>query len=127
MENIKTLQEIVDSLTEQKLTYITEIDGAENKIKSLSTACKNYEESLNKQKADIIIKENKLAELSCQLSNVDSEIISLKRQNGRLLEENEQLLNQLTEMEARIVEFNNLGLQQQEQLQLLEEKVHVGK
>ncbi|CAH2068801.1 unnamed protein product, partial [Iphiclides podalirius] len=32
VENIKTLQELVDSLTEQKLNYITELDTAQAKI-----------------------------------------------------------------------------------------------
>lgn len=61
-----------------------------------------------------------------KISDLDSEIISLKRQNNRLLEENEQLINQLTELEARAAEFNNIGLQQREQLQLLEQKIQDG-
>ncbi|KAG6452634.1 hypothetical protein O3G_MSEX007725 [Manduca sexta] len=85
-ENIQTLQELVDSLTEQKLNFITE-----------------------------------------KLSDLDSEIISLKRQNKRLLDENEQLLNQLTDIEAKTTEFNNIGLQQQEQLKILEENVQKDK
>ncbi|CAG4923712.1 unnamed protein product [Colias eurytheme] len=121
--NIKTLEELVDSLTEQKLNYITEIDVAQNKIKSYEDRFNNYDEEIKKHKADIIIRDQKLAIALQKLSDVDSEITSLKRQNNRLMEENEQLINQLTEMESRTAEFNNIGLQQREQLEVLEQKV----
>lgn len=125
-EKIHTLQELVDSLTEQKLNYITEKDAAESKVKSLSANCHKYEDELNQHKADIIVKNNTISEASTKLSSLDNEIVSLKRQNNRLLEENEQLINQLSEMEARTLEFNNIGLLQRQQLHLLEEKVNAG-
>ncbi|XP_038208773.1 GRIP and coiled-coil domain-containing protein 2-like [Zerene cesonia] len=123
LNNIKTLEELVDSLTEQKLNYITEIDVAQNKIKTYEDKLNIYDEEIKKHKADVIIRDQKLANVLQKLSDVDSEITSLKRQNNRLMEENEQLISQLTEMESRTVEFNDIGLQQREQLQLLEQKV----
>lgn len=126
LDNVQMLQELVDSLTEQKLTFITEIDSVQSKVRVLSNKCSNYEEEINKQKAELIMKDQNLATATQKLSDLDSEVISLKRQNNRLLEENEQLINQLTELEARTEEFNNIGLQQREQLKVLEEKVQHG-
>ncbi|CAH2099762.1 unnamed protein product [Euphydryas editha] len=122
-DSVQTLQELVDSLTEQKLTFITEIDNAQSKLKILAYKCNQYEEDINKQKAEFSLKEKDFAIASQKLSDLDSEIISLKRQNKRLLEENEQLITQLTELETRTEEFNKIGLQQREQLKSLEEKV----
>ncbi|KPI93434.1 GRIP and coiled-coil domain-containing protein 2 [Papilio xuthus] len=122
LQNNKTLQELVDSLTEQKLNYITEIDGAQAKVKALGEKCHSFEDEINRLKADLIIKDQSIADISLKLSDYDSEIISLKRQNNRLVEENEQLITQLSDMETRIAEFNNIGLQQREQLQILEQK-----
>ncbi|KAL0850045.1 hypothetical protein ABMA28_011949 [Loxostege sticticalis] len=121
--SLNTLQELVDSLTEQKLNYITEVDSAKSKIKALNNKCKDYEDEINKYKADVIVRDKSLADTTQKLSDLDSEIISLKRQNNRLLEENEQLINQLSELEAQTVEFNNIGLEQRKQLQMLEDKV----
>ncbi|RVE50995.1 hypothetical protein evm_004404 [Chilo suppressalis] len=123
LENIQTLQELVDSLTEQKLNYITEVDTAQGKIKSLSSKCKLYEEEIKKFKADFIIKDKSLSDNAQKLSDVDSEIISLKRQNNRFMEENEQLITQLSELETQIMEFNKIGLEQRKQLEILEERV----
>lgn len=89
--------------------------------------CKSYEHEINKFKADLIIKEQSVSDVSQKLSDLDSELISLRRQNKRLTEENEQLINQLTDIEARTAEFNNIGLKQREQLQLLEQNVLSGK
>ncbi|XP_060810304.1 GRIP and coiled-coil domain-containing protein 2 [Amyelois transitella] len=125
LENIQTLQELVNSLTEQKLNYITEVDAAHTKIKALNNKCNSYEEEIDRYKAEIIVKDQKYGDTAQKLSDLDSEIISLKRQNKRLLEENEQLINQLTDLETQINEFNNIGLQQREQLKILEEKVHL--
>lgn len=125
-ENIKTLQELVDSLTEQKLNFITEVDSAQSMIKALNTKCVNYEENINTYKSDLIIKDNKIADINQKLSDLDIEVTSLRRQNNRLLEENEQLLSQLTEFEASAAEFNNIGMQQREQLKKLEESVNTG-
>ncbi|XP_046968191.1 GRIP and coiled-coil domain-containing protein 2 [Vanessa cardui] len=122
-DNLQTLQELVDSLTEQKLTFITDIDAAQSKLRGLTAKCNQYEEELNKQKDDLTFKENNLAIASQKLSDLDSEVISLKRQNKRLLDENEQLITQLTELEARTEVFNQIGLQQRDQLQILEDKV----
>ncbi|XP_063833985.1 GRIP and coiled-coil domain-containing protein 2-like isoform X1 [Ostrinia nubilalis] len=124
LDSLHTLQELVDSLTEQKLNYITEVDSAKGKIKTLTIKCKDYEEEINKYKADVIVRDKNLADTAQTLSDLDSEIISLKRQNNRLLEENEQLINQLSELEAQTVEFNNIGLEQRKQLQMLEDKVY---
>lgn len=126
-ENAKTLQELVDSLTEQKLNYITEVDSAQGKIKALSAKCVNYEEVINGHKADLIVRDKTISDINQKLSDLDIEVTSLKRQNNRLVEENEQLLNQLTEFEARAAEFNNIGMQQREQLKILEESVQTGK
>lgn len=125
-ENFQTLQELVDSLTEQKLNIITEVDTAKSKIKALESQQKIYEDEINKFKADLIVKDQNVKELTHKLSEMDCEVISLKRQNDRLSEENEQLLNQLTEIEARTAEVNDIGLQQREQLKLLEERVIKG-
>lgn len=126
-ESLKTLQELVDSLTEQKLNFITEVDSAHGKIRALTTTCARYEEDIKSCKADVIVKDNKIVEINKKISDLDIEVTSLKRQNNRLLEENEQLLGQLTEFEARSAEFNNIGMQQREQLKILEESVHTGK
>ncbi|KAM3966725.1 uncharacterized protein ACR2FA_012269 [Aphomia sociella] len=123
IENFQTLQELVDSLTEQKLNYITEVDSAQNHVKLLNGKCIKFEEEINKYKADLIVSNKHVADITQKLSDLDSEIISLKRQNKRLLDENEQLINQLTELEAQSAEFNNIGLQQREQLKVLEERV----
>lgn len=120
------MQELVDSLTEQKLTFITEIDATQSKLKALDNKCHYYEEEITKQKSELLRKDQNLTNVSQKLSDLDSEIISLKRQNKRLLEENEQLITQLTELEAKTEEFNNIGLQQREQLKILEEKVQQG-
>ncbi|XP_048005212.1 GRIP and coiled-coil domain-containing protein 2-like isoform X2 [Leguminivora glycinivorella] len=122
-EKIHTLEELANSLTDQKLNYITDLESAQNKLKGLNQQCIKSEEELKIHKAELIIKEKKYAETLVKLSDLDSENISLKRQNTRLVEENEQLLNQLSELEARIEEFNNIGLQQREQLKVLEEKL----
>ncbi|XP_050349638.1 GRIP and coiled-coil domain-containing protein 2 [Nymphalis io] len=121
--NVQTLQELVDSLTEQKLAFITELDAAKTKLRGVTAKCIEYEEELKKQKDDLNLKEQNLAVASQKLSDLDSEVISLKRQNKRLLDENEQIITQLTELEARTEEFNQIGLQQRDQLQILEEKV----
>lgn len=93
----------------------------------MNNKCKDYEDEINKYKADVIVRDKSLADTTQKLSDLDSEIISLKRQNNRLLEENEQLINQLSELEAQTVEFNNIGLEQRKQLQMLEDKVQSGK
>lgn len=126
-DNLHTLQELVDSLTEQKLNYITEVDSAKGKIKALNDKCKIYEDEINKCKVDVLAKDKHLTETSQKLSDLDSEIISLKRQNNRLIEENEQLISQLSELEAQTLEFNNIGLEQRKQLEMLENKVQSGK
>lgn len=126
LDNVRTLQELIDSLTEQKLSYITEIDSAQNKIKSFNNKCNSYEEEIKKYSADLIVKDKHISEVMQKLSDLDSEVISLKRQNNRLSDENEQLINQLTELETKIAEFNEIGLQQREQLHTLEEKVQQG-
>ncbi|XP_075983314.1 uncharacterized protein LOC142981334 isoform X2 [Anticarsia gemmatalis] len=123
LENAQTLQELVDSLTEQKLNYITEVDSAQTKNKALHAICASYEETINNHKADLIVRDKNLNDLNQKLSDLDIEVTSLKRQNNRLVEENEQLLKQLTEFEARANEFNNIGMQQREQLKMLEETV----
>ncbi|CAH2229924.1 jg24533 [Pararge aegeria aegeria] len=127
LDNVQMLQELVDSLTEQKLTYITEIDVVQNKVKVLSNKCNYYEDEINKLKADFVLKDQNInlhkITTALNLSDLDNEVTSLKRQNNRLLEENEQLITQLTELETRTEEFNNIGLQQREQLKVLEGKV----
>lgn len=127
LDNVQMLQELVDSLTEQKLTFITEIDSVQSKVRTLNNKCSYYEEEINKQKAELILKDQNFATATQKISELDTEVISLTRQNKRLLEENEQLITQLTELEARTEEFNNIGLQQREQLKVLEEKVKHGK
>lgn len=88
--------------------------------------CSKYDEEIRKCKENLILKEKHAADVTQKLSDLDNEIISLKRQNNRLVEENEMLLNQLTELEARTSEFNEIGLQQTEQLRMLEDKVQTG-
>lgn len=126
-DNNKILQELVESLTSQKLNIITEVDSAQNKIKLLSAQCKNYEQEINKFKAELIIKDQNVSDALQKVSDSDSELTSLRRRNKRLTEENEQLINQLTEIEARTAEFNEIGLKQREQLQFLEQNVLTGK
>lgn len=116
----------MDSLTEQKLNYITEVDLAQSKIKTLSAKCVDNEETINSHKADLIVRDKNISDLNQKLSDIDIEVTSLKRQNNRLLEENEQLLNQLTEFENQISEFNSIGIQQRHQLTILEESVQKG-
>ncbi|XP_059049048.1 GRIP and coiled-coil domain-containing protein 2-like isoform X2 [Achroia grisella] len=123
LENLQTLQELVDSLTEQKLNYITEVDSAHCQIKSLNEKCSKFEEEINQYKADLIVRNKHVADTTQKLSDLDNEIVSLKRQNKRLLDENEQFINQLTDLESQATEFNHIGLQQREQLKILEGKV----
>ncbi|XP_063546203.1 GRIP and coiled-coil domain-containing protein 2 [Cydia strobilella] len=122
-EKIHTLEELANSLTEQKLNYITDLETAQNKLRNLNQQCINYEEEIKNHKAELVIKEKKYTDSLIKLSDLDSENISFKRRNTRLVEENEQVLNQLSELETRIEEFNNIGLQQREQLKVLEEKL----
>ncbi|XP_050673315.1 GRIP and coiled-coil domain-containing protein 2-like isoform X2 [Leptidea sinapis] len=121
--NIKTLQELVDSLTEQKLTYITELDSAENKTKVFKEKIIKLEEEVSNLKKASDKREEIFVSTTQKVSDQDNEIISLKRQKNRLIEENEQLINQLTELELRAAEFNDIGLKQREQLELLEQKI----
>lgn len=125
-ENLRTLQEVADSLTEQKLNFITDLESALNKIKTLNHKCSTYEDEINNFKAEIIVKDKNSDELLIKISHLDNENISLKRQNNRLIEENEQLLNQLSDLEARTDEFNNIGLEQRAQLKILEEQIQSG-
>lgn len=126
LDNVRTLEELVDSLTEQKLNYITELDSALNKIWSFNTKCISYEEEIKKCNADLIVKDKHISDVMQKMSDLDSEVTSLKRQNVRLSDENEQLINQLTDLEAKISEFNQIGLEQRDQLHTLEEKVQQG-
>ncbi|CAB3237421.1 unnamed protein product [Arctia plantaginis] len=104
-------------------TYKAQLEKSQSKIKALSAKCVNYEETINSHKADLIVRDKTISDLNQKLCDIDIEVTSLQRQNKRLLEENEQLLNQLTEFESKISEFNSIGMQQREQLKILEGSV----
>lgn len=95
-------QELIDNLTQQKLTLITSIEELKQKNQHLENNLKQYEDSAQK------------------LDQYETENVALKRQNVRLTKENEQLLTDLESLEKQIEQLKQLGMVQQTQLLELE-------
>lgn len=93
------MKEIVDNLTENKLSLTTEISD-------LKTWKLNIQKEIDE-------KESKLIEL--QIENE-----SLNRQVKRLIDENENLLTNLDDMEKKFDQVNKFSIQQQKDLVALE-------
>ncbi|XP_065164162.1 GRIP and coiled-coil domain-containing protein 2 [Atheta coriaria] len=98
--NTTATEELIESFTQQKLDLVTKND-------TLVQENKQLQEQLNQA-------EEKLASL-------DTESQVYKRQVSRLTEENEQLLTHLDGLETQINELKRIGLEQQQQLLILEQ------
>lgn len=92
-------EEVIQSLTQQKLELVTALKDV-----------KTGQEVLRKQ----------LDEFRDKNSMLDTENEGFKRQIGRLTEENEQLFVDLARSEREIDELKKVGLEQREQLLVLE-------
>lgn len=92
-------EEVIQSLTQQKLELVTALEDV-----------KTGQEVLRKQ----------LDEFRDKNSMLDTENEGFKRQIGRLTEENEQLFVDLARSEREIDELKKVGLEQREQLLVLE-------
>lgn len=96
-KSLIAMKEIVDALTENKLTLTTQV--ADHKAQ-----CDRLQSEL--QKFDQMAIENE----------------ALKRQMKRLSDENEELLTDLDAMEKKLDQVNQFGIQQQKDLVLLEKE-----
>ncbi|KAF5275677.1 hypothetical protein FQA39_LY06789 [Lamprigera yunnana] len=79
--------ELIENLTQQKLSFITSIEDLQTQNTVVIDKCKNYEGSLKETN-------NKVSELE-----IENE--SLQRQTQRLTTENEQLLTELDSLEKK--------------------------
>ncbi|CAH1176160.1 unnamed protein product [Phaedon cochleariae] len=104
--NLSASQEMIENLTQQKLSLTSNVD-------ELKTQNKFYIEKIK-------VSEDDLRECQELLNSSDNENISYQRQISRLTEENEQLLNDLDALEKQIEKFKDIGVQQQTQLLELE-------
>ncbi|XP_074025532.1 uncharacterized protein [Leptinotarsa decemlineata] len=95
-------QELIENLTQQKLSFITNIDDLKAQNESLSKKLKLTESELETYRE--------------KLGSCDNENISYRRQITRLTYENDQLLNDLDTLEKQIEKLKEIGVQQQEQL-----------
>ncbi|CAH0557109.1 unnamed protein product [Brassicogethes aeneus] len=95
-------REIIENLTQQKLSLVTTIEELKHKNQFLEKNVEQMQEKIDR------------------CSQVENENVSFKRQNVRLTEENEQLISDLETLEKQISELNKLGLEQQTQLLELE-------
>lgn len=120
-QNCQALQEIVDTITQQKLDMITAKDDLKKQNASLKAECERQETKIATHEKSINELKVKLANLEVQISDLDSENISLKRQNVRFEKDNEGLINQLDVLEKQIGEMNKFALEQREQLLALEQ------
>lgn len=91
--------EVIESLTQQKLELVTTLEEVRNR-----------EDLLQRQ----------LEETKQQNSSLDTENQGFKRQIARLTDENEQLFADLAKSEKEIDELQRVGLEQREQLLALE-------
>ncbi|KAJ8916180.1 hypothetical protein NQ315_016319 [Exocentrus adspersus] len=105
---IRVSEELVETLTQQKLSLVTAIEDLKARNSSLDSKLQIYEQELK----------------TCQekLDKADNESVSYKRQVTRLTDENEQLLTHLDSLEKQIDELNKIGIQQRKQLLELESK-----
>lgn len=99
-------QEIIDSLTQQKLDLVTQVETLKHQIKSLSTNLASSECKLN-----ITLTKNNELEIENQ---------SYKRQVNRLTDENEDLIAQLDQLGKQVDELKQLGIEQKQLLLELE-------
>lgn len=106
-------EELVESLTQQKLSLVNTIEDLKTRNSSLDSKLQIFEKELK----------------NCQekLNTADNESISYKRQVTRLTDENEQLITHLDSLEKQIDELNKIGIQQRQQLLELESKARDSK
>ncbi|RZC32697.1 GRIP and coiled-coil domain-containing protein 2 [Asbolus verrucosus] len=99
--------EIIENLTQQKLLHVTTIEDLKQQNNALNHKLQTCYRDLR----------------SCEEKNnvLDSENVSYKRQTKRLTDENEQLITHLESLEKQIEEFKRIGLEQQNQLLILED------
>ncbi|XP_063902801.1 GRIP and coiled-coil domain-containing protein 2-like [Zophobas morio] len=98
--------EIIEKLTQQKLTYVNTIED----LKKQNSILNN---KLQTCLGDLHVCAEKT-------NTLDSENVAFKRQVKRLTDENEQLLSHLELLEKQMEECKKLGLEQQNQLLILE-------
>lgn len=107
---LKAMQELVDSLTQNKLNSTTTINELQNKILKLESALKLLNEE------------------NCKYSQYDIENESLKRQIKRLAEENDEVLKDFETLEKKFEDVSKISLEHQKGLLLLEkssEKIEI--
>lgn len=106
-------EELVESLTQQKLSLVNTIEDLKARNSSLDSKLQIFENELK----------------TCQekLNTADNESVSYKRQVTRLTDENEQLITHLDSLEKQIDELNKIGIQQRQQLLELESKARDNK
>lgn len=99
-------QEIIDSLTQQKLDLVTQVEALKHQLKTLNS--------------NLVSNENTLSSTLTRNSELEIENQSYKRQVNRLTDENEDLIAQLDQLEKQISELNQLGIEQKHLLLELE-------
>lgn len=115
LEEIKVLKkelhngattELIETLTNEKLALVNQLEDLKIKYKKVEETNKLLQEqqSLSQEK----------------LTTLDTENTSYKRQVTRLTDENEQLISDLSTLEAQISELHKLGVEQKAQLLELE-------
>lgn len=92
--------ELIENITQEKLNLVTQID-----------ALKKYNKRL----------EQDLDTCRVKIDTCSDENIAYKRQITRLTDENEQLISDLESLDSKLQKLNGLGIEQQQQLLLLEE------
>nr|CAD7196277.1 unnamed protein product [Timema douglasi] len=85
---VTTMQEMLSMLTDQKLTFTMEMDKL-----------KKQNEALKKQQNDNRLPDE---EVKAKLEDLDIAVESYRRQNKRLAKENDDLIQQLDTMEAKL-------------------------
>nr|CAD7570793.1 unnamed protein product [Timema californicum] len=85
---VTTMQEMLSLLTDQKLTFTMEMDKL-----------KKQNEALKKQQNDNRLPDE---EVKAKLEDLDIAVESYRRQNKRLAKENDELIQQLDTMEAKL-------------------------
>lgn len=104
--DVQTMQEMLDALTQQKLQLVTEKDTLKNQVNSIENKFKDVQNELILEKS--------------KYSNLEMENEGLNRQIKRLTDENDQLITHLDVLEKQINELNNIGEQQRIELLALE-------
>lgn len=106
--DMQAMQEMLDALTQQKLTLVTENDTLKKQLNLSETSLKNIQ--------------SEYTETKLRAETLETENEGVSRQVKRLTDENDQLISHLDILEKQINELNKIGEQQRSQLLSLEEK-----